>query len=296
MYFSEYEHAWSVQKTDNELCHHGIKGQKWGIRRWQNEDGSLTEEGKQRYNAGYKWGIKSYETDDLRAKALLGLGFKGVLKYGKYVRDKNKKAFENKYGKTKEEQEKNLKKEWDELTKKETADLELGKKMKKFDKLNPTEQDTVRKQVKSEIDSLLEKNSKRGGLGHDDTKKLDGLADWYMQDCDKRIKQIMAPLDKPFDNRVVSQDEGQVQLHKNPKYENLYKHVLESTKKESDANWEAAGEYNKKKNAAETIKSSEANLKYWTKVSQSTLDYVKKNFPAEERDRAIAFVLWNLYD
>lgn len=31
------------------LCHHGIKGQKWGIRRYQNEDGTLTEEGKQRY-------------------------------------------------------------------------------------------------------------------------------------------------------------------------------------------------------------------------------------------------------
>ena len=31
------------------LEHHGIKGQKWGIRRYQNPDGSLTEEGKIRY-------------------------------------------------------------------------------------------------------------------------------------------------------------------------------------------------------------------------------------------------------
>ena len=31
------------------LIHHGIKGQKWGIRRFQNEDGSLTAEGKKRY-------------------------------------------------------------------------------------------------------------------------------------------------------------------------------------------------------------------------------------------------------
>lgn len=31
------------------LIHHGIKGQKWGIRRFQNEDGSLTEAGKKRY-------------------------------------------------------------------------------------------------------------------------------------------------------------------------------------------------------------------------------------------------------
>lgn len=31
------------------LMHHGIKGQKWGIRRYQNEDGSLTPAGKKRY-------------------------------------------------------------------------------------------------------------------------------------------------------------------------------------------------------------------------------------------------------
>ena len=33
----------------SELYHHGIKGQKWGIRKYQNEDGSLTEAGKKRY-------------------------------------------------------------------------------------------------------------------------------------------------------------------------------------------------------------------------------------------------------
>lgn len=31
------------------LAHHGIKGQKWGVRRYQNSDGTLTEEGKKRY-------------------------------------------------------------------------------------------------------------------------------------------------------------------------------------------------------------------------------------------------------
>lgn len=34
---------------NNYLSHHGIKGQKWGIRRFQNEDGSYTPEGKERY-------------------------------------------------------------------------------------------------------------------------------------------------------------------------------------------------------------------------------------------------------
>jgi hypothetical protein len=34
---------------DLYLAHHGIKGMKWGIRRYQNEDGSLTPEGIKRY-------------------------------------------------------------------------------------------------------------------------------------------------------------------------------------------------------------------------------------------------------
>lgn len=33
----------------NELYHHGIKGQRWGVRRYQNPDGSLTTAGKRRY-------------------------------------------------------------------------------------------------------------------------------------------------------------------------------------------------------------------------------------------------------
>ena len=37
----------------NELYHHGIKGQKWGIRRYQNKDGSLTNSGEKRYNGKY---------------------------------------------------------------------------------------------------------------------------------------------------------------------------------------------------------------------------------------------------
>ena len=35
--------------NNNYFYHSGIKGQKWGVRRFQNEDGTLTEEGKQRY-------------------------------------------------------------------------------------------------------------------------------------------------------------------------------------------------------------------------------------------------------
>ena len=46
----------SFTSWNNELYHHGVKGQKWGIRRYQNEDGSLTSAGKERYGR--------YESDE----------------------------------------------------------------------------------------------------------------------------------------------------------------------------------------------------------------------------------------
>lgn len=42
---------WSMNMlvSSDELCHYGIKGQRWGVRRFQEEDGSLTPAGKERY-------------------------------------------------------------------------------------------------------------------------------------------------------------------------------------------------------------------------------------------------------
>jgi len=50
------------------LYHHGIKGQKWGIRRFQNDDGTLTAEGKKRYGVESvsemsKETLKQYQAD-----------------------------------------------------------------------------------------------------------------------------------------------------------------------------------------------------------------------------------------
>lgn len=41
------------------LAHHGIKGMRWGIRRWQYDDGSLTPAGERRYYDGSHGNIKS---------------------------------------------------------------------------------------------------------------------------------------------------------------------------------------------------------------------------------------------
>ena len=66
------------------LYHHGIPGQKWGVRRYQNPDGSLTSEGRQRY--GY-----SSETESYR-KGLKEATINGGLIGRAIYKNKNKEA------------------------------------------------------------------------------------------------------------------------------------------------------------------------------------------------------------
>ena len=52
--------------SDDELYHYGIKGQKWGVRRYQNKDGSLTSAGKKRRSSSDE--ARNMSTDELRQK------------------------------------------------------------------------------------------------------------------------------------------------------------------------------------------------------------------------------------
>lgn len=59
--------AYNVVYSDDFLAHHGVKGQKWGIRNYQNEDGSYTAKGRGRYNvkeakSQYKQAVRDRKT------------------------------------------------------------------------------------------------------------------------------------------------------------------------------------------------------------------------------------------
>ena len=61
-------YGYEIQR-EKDLSHHGIKGMRWGVRRYQNEDGTLTNAGKKRYgdlgvadrNDLATYGVKGYD-------------------------------------------------------------------------------------------------------------------------------------------------------------------------------------------------------------------------------------------
>lgn len=102
-----------VFDTDDVLCHHGIPNQRWGHRRFQNEDGSLTPEGRERYGVDKA----RSKADAQKAKARISYN---TQKYKADLKSKARKDADTRHAK----EERNRVKEWsktERLAKKEEA-------------------------------------------------------------------------------------------------------------------------------------------------------------------------------
>lgn len=86
-------------ETSNELYHHGVKGMKWGRRRYQNEDGSLKPAGRGRYSAqlkatGHKLMAKNYELNERTYSKMSGKSAKTMASMNKAEKNSSLKKAE----------------------------------------------------------------------------------------------------------------------------------------------------------------------------------------------------------
>ena len=120
---------------DDELYHHGIKGQHWGDRRFQNEDGSWTPEGRERYGKGGRLfqifkrnkSEQQIKADEQKAKAKISYNTQ------KYKADLKLKAQKDKIARAAKEEREKIKQQAksDAVARKEQN--KLDKKQAKLD-------------------------------------------------------------------------------------------------------------------------------------------------------------------
>ena len=86
---------YTVAGREFELQHHGVKGMKWGVRRYQNKDGSLTPKGKKRSRLDRAADAAQRDADNLRKH-----GYTTEADAVQKVADKNRQKAEQKRQKT----------------------------------------------------------------------------------------------------------------------------------------------------------------------------------------------------
>lgn len=170
----------------NRLQHFGIKGQRWGIRRFQNEDGTLTDAGKKRYGSSLDEVKSNMEkaqkketelrrrSDDLNSRT----GFKAVFTTNdfKNARARKKAAKAGKEAAEIESVYENLKKHDEEQARKRFEGDEklnsLSKRMDSFDKATPDE----KLKIIDEVDRMQTKIGEEQGYG---SPAFEDMNDWF---------------------------------------------------------------------------------------------------------------------
>lgn len=137
----------------NELYHHGIKGQKWGVRRYQNLDRSLTPAGKERYGRGTGEKIKSAVTTVGRTVGNAGKAVgRGIGNASKTVGSKISESYKKRHPE----------KMTDAELKAYASRLQMEKQVKQLkEELTPKKQHKIRTRIAGIMDKGIDKITNR---------------------------------------------------------------------------------------------------------------------------------------
>ena len=133
--------------SDEELYHYGILGQKWGLRRYQNADGTLTPEGRERMLAR----ARKYES---KANITVGESYSAKLRRAKL----NQKAKDARY----EVRKSDLKKARLKKAKKENSSENNAKKSVKGMSDEELKREIARAKLENEYNQLHPKHVSAG--------------------------------------------------------------------------------------------------------------------------------------
>lgn len=244
------------------LAHHGIKNQKWGQRRFQNYDGSLTSEGRRRYGIGESNQSRRERKQAEKAKAKAAKarakasGKKKAeaqklqdqkQKRMEYLRDHPEKIYKYRKELTQDDVTEIMQKVKFDRSLQDIRKEEIGRGMKKIDQIRQNADtalkwyqtgknayNTIAEIHNAFIDMGYNKNGKRmlkfGEKSNESLKELEALlktADGVEQVYKNRDKYSTDDLNKAFKRRQI---------------ENLLKNQIEQNKKEDDSSDEKKAE------------------------------------------------------
>lgn len=168
-----------------ELYHHGILGMKWGIRRYQNKDGTLTEAGKKRYGSA-----EALEVDKALKEHTKVSNKDPMTRSGKSKQFERMRELENKIGQTIS-----------------SDDKELQKLAKDFNKIkgeihwyNRQLQREAEKKSGGDKDKLYAEYEKTYGYGKNRDKKLTKLEEKSSKIFESYVKASEKAVDRMLGN------------------------------------------------------------------------------------------------
>lgn len=177
--------------TNDEIYHFGIKGMKWGVRRYQNKDGSLTAEGKKRQERADR---KAEKKEQKRVKRQARLD-EQTKRSAIYVLDNEKRNLNFQANRTQKQAQK--------LTKK--ADKQVSKSLKYIDKASKLYERHDSKRAEKQMDKWDKSDSKALSLmNRANIKQGQAYVDRQKAKLfDKKINEIESGYLKPGEDYVT---------------------------------------------------------------------------------------------